>query len=192
MKQGGKGITDMLNLPELSEIFGEDAIEEAATTHASQSVSAPELEVREQPQENSIAISMMETFEHDLKKVGGESHAKNLDTIAKETLDHSRTLMDLAYNVDDRSRRGILEIATAMYKNTIDANNSKRDYELKLLKLLQDQRKLDLEERKFKASKGEKEIPDAEVTEIREQPVMADRNELLSKRASLENKSEKD
>jgi phage-related minor tail protein len=90
--------------------------------------------------------------------------------------------MDLAYNVDDRARRGILEIAVSMYKNTIDAKNSKREMQLKVMKLMQDQQKLDLDERKFRADQGE------EVIETKS-TIVEDRNELI-KRIRAQSKEE--
>lgn len=172
---GGRGIEDMLNLPYLEDILAEQNEEVSQDSEVEEIVT--NVLVEPDVSAPAVASSMIETFEDNIKMIGGESHAKNLEIIAKETLEHSRTLMDMAYNVDDRSRRGILEIAASMYKNTIDANNSKRDYELKLLKLLQDQRKLDLDERKWRAERGE----DDSSPTISGPAIMADRNELIAK-----------
>lgn len=166
-----KGVQDMLNLPHLDDIMKEQGI-------------VPEEPPMHEDEETNSAMAMVEVFEENLKTVGGEDHAKHLDVVSKETLDHARTVMDLAFNVDDRSRRGMIEQAANMYKTSIDAKNSKRDYELKLLKILQDQRKLEFEERKWRESRGEEVASSSEV--VGEKPVMVDRNELI--RQAIEDK----
>ena len=165
------GIQDMLNLPHLDDVMKDQGIVPEETP-------SPEEDLAEGTP--NMALSMVEVFENNLKTVGGEDHASHLDVVSKETLSHARDVMDLAFNVDDRARRGMIEQAANLYKTSIDAKNSKRDYELKLLKLLQDQRKLEFEERKWRESRGEQDV-ESSADVVSEKPVMADRNELIQK-----------
>jgi len=84
----------------------------------------------------------------------------------------------LGFNIDIPRARGIFEVATSMYGQAISAKNSKRDAQLKAMKLALDQRKLDLEEKKIKAQLGETEQNTivSEATVIKE-----DRNELIKR-----------
>lgn len=175
-----RGIEDMLNLPHMDEVLKsrgvdhlEDDLDEGVTAT------------------DEIAISqstdLMDAAAQKLAMVEGTDHAKAMDVIYTETLEHSRNLMDLAYNVDERSRRGILEIAATMYKNAIDAKNSKRDMQLRVMKIMQDQQKLELDERKWRTEIGEEAVESRAV-------VIEDRNELIKQiraQAKEENKPDK-
>lgn len=164
-----KGMQEMLGLPLLEDILRDQGVEP---------LDPEETPMDEQDNsEKSVnnTLDMADRFERDMMTVGGVDHGKSLDNIYKETFEHARTLMDLAYNVDERSRRGLAEIAASMYKNAMDAKNSKRDMELKFLKLKQDERKQELEEAKFRNQKGEIDNVDSSVV------IVADRNELIRK-----------
>lgn len=152
-----RGIEDMLNIPHMDEIMKTADVDfEAEDTN---------------PYETET-VDINQTAQ--LPIVDDGDHAKSMDVIYKETLDHSRTLMDLAFNTDERSRRGILEIATSMYKNAIDAKNSKREMQLKIMQIMQNQQKIDLDNKKFKAEMGENAF-DTEST------IIEDRNELIKR-----------
>jgi hypothetical protein len=171
---GGRGIEDMLNLPHM-----DDMLKSKGVSHLDEELDeVDELAVNE-------SISLMEMAAQKLASVEGTDHANAMDVIYKETLQHSRELMDLAYNVDERSRRGILEIATSMYKNAIDAKNSKRELQLKMMKIMQDQQKIDLDEQKFRAEMGE-HVVESKAT------IIEDRNELIKRiRAQAKEEAEK-
>lgn len=175
-----QGIDDFFNLPHMDEVLKANGVDPKT--------SSPVPEVDEEEDMDSAieiaeSIDFMKAAEQKLTHMEGTDHAKAMDEIHRETLDHSRNLMDLAYNVDDRARRGILEIATSMYKNAIDAKNSKREMQLKVMKLMQDQQKIDLDHRKFRAEIGE-EIIESKAT------IVEDRNELI-KRIRAHAKEEK-
>ena len=103
----------------------------------------------------------------------GDGHAPAMDQIHKETLKHAQDLMDLGYNVDQRSAATIFEKATMMYKVAQDAKDSKRKYQIEAIKLMQNQKKLDMEERRLQHEMGQSPIVDAEAT------IVEDRNELI-------------
>ncbi len=102
-----------------------------------------------------------------------KDHAENTDDIFGQTLQHAQDLMDLGYNVDTRSAGRIFETAANMYKIALDAKNSKRDAQLKNMKLK-------LENEKLKAMIRQKSGESGEIIE-QEAVVMADRNDLIKK-----------
>jgi hypothetical protein len=171
-----KGIENMLGLPHLDDIMKSRDVD-------FKNASIAPHQDREEPEESPMLaatndINIDKMIEDNLKTIEGTDHAKSMDTIFEETLDHSRALMDLGFNVDDRSRRGIFEIASAMYKNAIDAKNSKRDAQLKLMKMILDQRKQDFDERRWRAERGEADPGEVQGTAIL---VEEDRNELVKR-----------
>lgn len=171
-----KGLSDAFGIPHLDDIMAEEEIDFKAET--TKIVSPPDADFSGQ-------IAALEELDKKLKAEEGIDHAKAMDEVFEETLEHSRNLMDLGYNTDERSRRGIFEIATSMYKNAMDAKNSKRDAQLKLMKLIQDQRKQDFEELKWRAERGEN-LP---ATGAAAATLVEDRNELI-KRLRAEAKAE--
>lgn len=74
---------------------------------------------------------------------GSTDHATKTDDIHDEVLRHAQDLMDLGYNIDTRSAGRIFETAAGMYKIALDAKNSKRDAQLKLMKLELEHKKID-------------------------------------------------
>lgn len=161
-----QGIEDMLNLPSMEEVFGK-------TKEPVQD--SEEIAVEDEGLQNAVAV-----FEEAEKVIalkdakGGDGHAQSMDAIHDEMLEAAQTLMKMGHNVDQRSAATIFEKAVMLYKGALDAKNSKRDMQLKALKLILDQKKLELEEKKVKAELGEKEI-DSEYT------ILEDRNELIRK-----------
>ena len=172
-----KGLADAFGIPHLDDILKEEQIdfqEEITKTTTPEYV--------EPPQQTAL-----QEIDENIKTTEGLDHARAMDEVYEETLEHSRNLMDLGFNTDERSRRGIFEIATSMYKNALDAKNSKRDSQLKLMKLIQDQRKIEFEEMKWRADRGESlpGLGGATAT------LVEDRNELI-KRLRAEAKEERD
>lgn len=118
-------LQETLNLPDLEDILKE------------QSGPDPELEK---------FAERLDAAERATAMVDGRDHAEGCDTIFKETLDHSRALMDLGYNIDVARAPRIFKAAAEMYKVALDAKNAKRDAELKRLKLAMDQKLVELKE----------------------------------------------
>lgn len=141
-----KGISDMLGIPHLDELVGEDVDWKGD----------PIIDEDEEDYPVDKAnVDLLTSLQENLQVAEGTDHAKAMDELHRETLEHSRNIVDLAFNVDDKSRRGLLEQAANFYKVALDAKNSKRDAQLKAIKLMQDQQKLNLDERKFRRDAGE-------------------------------------
>lgn len=114
----------------------------------------------------------------NLERIEGTDHEVAMDKLYDETLQHAKDLMDMGFNVDLPRARGIFEVATLMYGKALEAKNSKRDAQLKLMKLMLDKRKLDMDERKLLNALGVKTIEGDGVKET-EGVVVEDRNSLI-------------
>lgn len=158
---------DFFNLPHLDEVIQEEAEE------APQEIVVGEPQATTQQDGYQAALRILEA---NMATIAATDHAKSMDALYEETLQHSRDLMDLGFNTDPRSQRGIFEVANTMFKNVIDSKNSKRDAELKMLKIIQDQQKLQFEQMKWKAERGEATTPEAEEVKA---TIVEDRNELV-------------
>ena len=174
-----KGIADMLNIPHLDEVMKKENVPYREPEEEPIPVTAPRPMIAQEP-------DLMKSVDLVLKTTEGTDHEKSMDEIYEETLEHSRSLMDLGFNTDERSRRGIFEIATSMYKNALDAKNSKRDAQIKLMKLIQDQKRHEFEEMKWRVERGEDVGKPIEGTAT----LIEDRNELI-KRLRADIKEEK-
>lgn len=161
-------IDDFFNLPHLDDVIKEDAPEETAEVVVPP---APEPTLQDGYQ------AALRILEANMATIAATDHAKSMDALYEETLQHSRDLMDLGFNTDPRSQRGIFEVANTMFKNVIDSKNSKRDAELKMLKIIQDQQKLQFEQLKWKTERGE-QTGSADVEEVKA-TIVEDRNELV-------------
>lgn len=93
----------------------------------------------------------------------GVDHDNSMDKVYDETIKHARDLMDFGFNVDPRSAGRMFEIAATMYQRAIEAKTSKRDAQLKELKLIIEKNKL----------KKEDDVPTENAI------IVEDRNELL-------------
>ena len=173
-----QGIERLLDLPSM-----EDILREKGALPQNMSLEVTE---EEQEYENIPDSALMRTVElaqqaqARLDMVEGKDHADAMDKLYNETLKHAQDLMDLGFNIDVPRARGVFEVATMMYGRSIEAKNSKRDAQLRSMKLALEQRKLDLDEKKLKAQLGETitepKTIDGEATVIRE-----DRNELIKR-----------
>jgi hypothetical protein len=131
-------------------------------------------------EENNEALEeIMNNAEKGFAMIEGKDHAEGMDVVYKETLRHARDLMDYGYNCEDKFRRGIFEQANNFYGRAVEAKNSKRDSQLKAMKLALDQRKLALEEKKLNALLG-KAAENGTITN--EGYIVEDRNAIIKSR----------
>lgn len=130
-----ENIVDMLNLPPLDEVLKAKGVE----------IPAPEPEKEAEAQQ---AITAMQEVSAKINLLEGTDHAEAMDDLHKEILGHARDLMSYGFNIDHPRARGIFEIAANMYGHAITAKNSKRDAQLKALKLAIDRKRVDLEEKR--------------------------------------------
>jgi hypothetical protein len=158
-----KMIEHTLNLPSMDELLiDQDSTDEFESDEANQA----SLET---------AVAMADMAGQHLAIQDGDGHSEAMDTIHKETLKHARDLVDLGYNVDQRSAATIFEKATMMYKVAQDAKDSKRKMQLEAMKLMQNMRKLELDEMKLRHEMGDRADIETEAT------IVEDRNELIKR-----------
>ena len=152
-------IAETLNLPEMDDLLEEIDVEE---------------EVNQAVLNSTLALAEQASRTVDIQS--GDGHADAMDDIHKQTLQHAKDLMDLGYNVDQRSAATIFEKSTMMYRAALDAKNSKRDMQLKAMKLMLDQRKIEIEEKRLQHELGE-QIYDADATAT----IVEDRNDMIKR-----------
>lgn len=158
-----KHLSDTLGLPSL-----EDALRE-------QGALPPAREPEYEDDDEQAAEDISARAAKRLAEVGGEDHANAMDKLHGEVMQHARDLMDLGFNMEHARARGIFEQAANFYKIGLDAKNSKRDAQLKAMRLVLDQRRVEIEERRAASETGEP-VGGATVTGVL---LTSDRNELL-------------
>jgi len=155
-----ENIADMLNLRPLDEVLKEKGVE-----------------LDQQPEADEDEGKQTVAALRDVSKltmVEGTDHADAMDDLHKEILGHARDLMSYGFNLDHPRARGIFEIAANMYAHAITAKNSKRDAQLKAMKLAMDKKRVDLEEKRTNHVVGQVPSIGSDSTILVE-----DRNELL-------------
>jgi hypothetical protein len=147
-----KGLEDFLNLRPLDEVLAEQGVD----------VEQEEVEK---------AVSGVRELTSRATMLDGSDHDAAMDVLHDEIVGHARDLMSYAYNIDIPRQRGIFEIAAIMYGHAMSAKNSKRDAQLKALKLV-------LEEKRTNHVIGAEQ---AASTTDGHTIVVEDRNELLKR-----------
>ena len=150
-----RGISDTLGMRSLEDILSETETEEVETT---------EIVKTTEPTGTELMTAS------DMK---GSDHGKSMDEIYDESLDIARKITDMGMNIDPAKAPRMFEVAGQFFKTALDAKNSKRDAQMKLMKLIQDQKKIELEERRLNGEIGNKETIEGEVI------YEGDRNKLL-------------
>jgi hypothetical protein len=79
------------------------------------------------------------------KLIAGSDHGHAMDDMHDETIKHARDIVDLAFNIDPSRARGMFEQAANFFKIAMDSKNSKRDAQLKAMKLMLDHKKFEFE-----------------------------------------------
>lgn len=175
-----KTIQDALDLPTLENLL--------RTSHPTDDVETGDPEINEdgevvEQEEPTDALSMQMSTALSSGVVTGDmheiqqakDHEESMDGMYEETMGHAKDLMDLGYNVDTRSAGRIFETAATMYKLALDAKNSKRKAQLDLMKLHQEQQKIDLLIKNSQGGDGNASNGSIDSGSV----IVEDRNELL-------------
>lgn len=174
-----RGIEDMLNLPHLDDVLKEQG------AHPRSPDEEIEVEVEIDPGSDpkiSATLALAEQAAKKLSMLSGGDHDEAMDELHSEIMKHARDLMDLGFNMDQARARGIFEVAATMYKHAMDAKSTKRDAQLKAMKLALEERRVVIEEKQAGFGSG---VIEAEAV------VVEDRNELI-KRLREQAKAERD
>ena len=110
-----------------------------------------------------------------LPQVDGLAEDSEIDTYAQESFQAYKDLMDLGMNIEPRLAGRIMEVASSMMGNAINAKNLKVDKKLKMIELQLKKMKLDQNSPEEEAVTGTG-------------TVVADRNELIKQILANSNK----
>jgi hypothetical protein len=139
---------------------------------------------KEQDQKNDHEANQLIKEKLDLDKidaalpqVDGLAEDKEIDKYAEEAYQSYKDLMDLGMNIEPRLAGRIMEVASSMMSNAINAKNVKVDKKLKMI---------ELQLKKMKLDQGK---PDEDAV-TGTGTVVADRNELI-KQILANNKTDK-
>jgi hypothetical protein len=90
-------------------------------------------------------VKISEHVRSDLgeRMLAGRDAEERLDSMHDSLIGHAETLVRLAMELDPGKAPRAFEVANAIIKNAMDAVNSKRDHELKTLRLMLDQQKFE-------------------------------------------------
>ena len=110
-----------------------------------------------------------------LPQVDGLQDDKEIDSYAEESFKAYQDLMDLGMNIEPRLAGRIMEVASSMMGNAINAKNLKVDKKLKMIEL------------QLKKMKLDQTSPDEEAV-TGTGTVVADRNELIKQILASKNK----
>jgi hypothetical protein len=167
-----KSIQDALDLPTL-----EDLLKAPRQTDEGEEITD---EMVEEADDNSIVEEMSTALAtgavtRDMhQEREALDHAKRTDYLHDEVLQHAKDLMDLGYNVDTRSAGKIFQTAASMYKLALEAKNSKRDAQLKALRIELDERRLDQMAKQNNGDDNNNVVPGEHV-------IIEDRNEMIKR-----------
>lgn len=163
-----KGLTSLFDLPSMDDILSE------TDNEIENIVEAENVPVK--VNDPSALISTALTQIND--------HARAMDTIYGDTLKHAIDAAELAFDLDPARAPRMLEVSAIHYKASMEAKNSKVEATMKMMKLINDTKKLNLEEQKMHHEMGNVMTDKADVI------MVEDRNTLL-KRLKEEAASEK-
>jgi hypothetical protein len=157
-----QGIEKFLDLPPLDEVLKRQGVN-----------------AEDDPIEINVHKVMTDLREFSARSamLEGTDHSEAMDSMHDEIITHARDLMTYGYNIDMPRQRGIFEIASILYGHAMNAKNTKRDAELKALRLALDRRKVDLEEKRTNHVIGQQAASIDDVGTI----IVEDRNELLKR-----------
>ncbi len=166
-----KGLNDVFGLPSMDEILEETDQDEIKDEVIEVEVSLP---VERGPTDAIVSTAMEQI----------NDHSKAMDTIYADTLKHAIDTAELAFDLDPARAPRMLEVSAIHYKTAMDAKNSKVDATMKMMKLINDNKKLQLDEQKMRHEMG------TAITDKADVIMVEDRNALL-KRLREEAASEK-
>lgn len=154
-----RGLESVFGLPSMDEIIAEtelsDGIEDEMIT--------PTVPAKVEDDNQLIGKA--------LEQING--HAKAMDAIYADTLKHAIDTAELAFDLDPARAPRMLEVSAIHYKTAMDAQNSKIDATMKMMKLVNDTKKLDMDNKRLSHELGDLESNNADVV------LVEDRNELL-------------
>ena len=163
-----KKLEDILNLPNVKEAFKQVDKKEQARENKDNTRQVQKNVDPKTAKSLQAAYDEFDKIEKALPQVAGlgELSDLELDKLAMEAEDSYKNLMDLGMNIEPRLAGRIMEVASSMMQNAINAKNSKVDKKLKMIELQLKKEKLDQGKPEEEAITGTGSV-------------VADRNELI-------------
>lgn len=156
-----KHLDNAFGLPHLDDLLKEEGVLPARAEEAP-------------PVDTQAIVAGLHRAQKAVDMMDGTDHAKSMDEIFAETLDHARKVADLGYNIDPARAPRMFEVATGLFKVALDAKNSKRDAQLKAMQLMINQQKFELEKQQMTGEQAENTVETKGI-------VVEDRNELIKR-----------
>lgn len=91
-------------------------------------------------------VPAVSTVDDDIAALGGADHAKKMDDLYEIFKTQGEMIFDLAQDIEVTKAARMFEVANAVLKNSMDAQNSKRDSQLKTMKFALDKQRLNLDQ----------------------------------------------
>jgi len=148
-----KGIEDMLNLPSMNDVLNgetdddisEDVLNEPDPDFLPDDTNNVDDEIDENQKIIDDAMKFIHVSKEKLSLIDGADHGTAMDEIYDEVLKHARDVMEFGFNIDRTKAARMFEVSGNMYKIAIDAKNSKREAQLKQMRLMLEQQKIDIQ-----------------------------------------------
>ena len=164
-----KKLEDILNLPNVKEAFKEvdkkEKDRKTKETNGNPSTKNLDPQTQKNLQKSYAEFDKVAAALPQVKGLGELSDLE-LDKLAVEAEESYKNLMDLGMNIEPRLAGRIMEVASSMMGNAINAKNLKVDKKLKMIEL------------QLKKMKLDQTSPDEEAV-TGTGTVIADRNELI-------------
>ena len=123
----------------------------------------------------SKATSVLQDLSRKLTLLEGTDHGEAMDELHAEIMQHARDIMAFGFNADMRGAARIFEVAGQFYSHAITTKNSKREMQLKSMKLALDKKKLELDEKRTNHIIGNDQVASISGGSV----LVEDRNELI-------------
>lgn len=156
-----RGLDKLFGLPSM-----DDILEEVDATEIEEVVEEAPLPVPVNDPGNKLISTALEQI---------SDHARAMDVIYGDTLKHAVDAADLAYDGDPSKAPRMLEVSAIHYKTAMESKNSKVEATMKMMKLINDSKKLNLDEQRMRHEMGTVATDKADVI------MVEDRNTLLKR-----------
>jgi RNA processing factor Prp31 len=163
-----QGLRNLLNLPSLDDVLKTKGID----------VNTPPPDAPPDEQQISHTLEKLQHLTDRMALADGSDHTEAMNELYKEIVTHARDLMAYGFNIDSPRARGIFEVAATMYGHAMSAANSKREAQMKTIRLALDRKKVDLEERRTNHMVGQQA---ATMDHADNTIIVEDRNELIKR-----------
>ena len=156
-----KRIEEVLDLPSLESVLGEDSL-------------SPEDQERIDQITKALEANDIDIDKHLMDPDGTREHAAEMDEVAAAAMNAHKDAIDMAFNMEPKNAGSIMEPAARFLELSMKAMQAKLDARMKGMEMKMKREKLDHELRKNQ----EEGVVDGE-TPITESGRLADRNQLL-------------